>query len=183
MHLSLFSLSAIDISYTGRSAYLKADKISGGVLRQGNIWNATRSIFYSNSSTGNWRIIQMGFINKSPTANFQREGRETWRIKAPGKRLSLSLRQHSQNTSLVTQRTTRRWSGEFSLQTKANCSSLRHSRAGQVGVRIKTTRGKGCHSKCHRKNGKTRVNVKNPAGYTPKLLGKTEAVAEATQIL
>lgn len=95
MHLSLFSLCAIDISYTGRSAYLKADKISGGVLRQRNIWNATRSIFYSNSSTGNWRvIIQMGLINRSPTANFWREGRgiqgETWRIKAQGKRLSLS---------------------------------------------------------------------------------------------
>lgn len=72
----------------------------------------------------------MGLINKSPTANFQREGRdvqgETWRIKAQGKRLSLSLKQHSQDPPLVTQRTTSRWGGEFGIQSK-NCSSPRHS--------------------------------------------------------
>lgn len=131
----------------------------------------------------------MGFINKSPTANFQREGRdiqgEIWRVKAQGKRLSLSLKQHSQHTSLVTQRTTSRWSAEFSLQTKTNTlqnCKLQH-RAGQVGVRIRTMTSKGYYSKCYWKNRKTPFNVKNPVGSTPKLPGKTEAVTEATQIL
>lgn len=139
--------------------------------------------FLSNISTRNTRIIQMGFINKSPTANFQREGRgfqgETWGIKAQGKRLSLSSKQHSQHFSLVTPRR----SGEFSP--KANTETLCRTthRAAQVGLRILTMRGKGYCSKYCRKNGKATVHFKIPVGCTPKLLGKTGAVTEATQIL
>lgn len=71
----------------------------------------------------------MGFINKSPTANFQREGRsiqwETWRIK-PWKQEPKLIFQAAQPTYFPgdPEEPPRGLSGEFSLQTKANTAPL-----------------------------------------------------------